>query len=290
VFDWECTTITGQSDWEKNRVDGLVFASLLRESVLRMGVERVESEMRDIAYLADAEDGAGHFKKLTNFRHVLAPLHESMGETRNAFKRSANMELYEDGLFRVRRAKHPKQPGMTTPEVAMEGITESQWSTNFASLHTRSLRELQERLDDVKEDLNQEIQVAIGAVQVQDAQTMKEQTRVTVGLAVLAAIYLPLTLVTGIFGMNITEISDDETAPHVWSVVVAWVAVVALTAGGFLVWRSRKKEPDLEANEKTKNARSKAGKRAGKESGKGARRWARNVRQKIKTIRTSKRE
>jgi Mg2+ and Co2+ transporter CorA len=154
--------------------------------------------------------------------------------------------------------------------------------------------DLQKRLDDVKEDINDEIQIAIGAVQVQDAQSMKKQTQetirqtqLTVALAVLAAIYLPMTLVTGIFGMDIKEIGSDKTATYAWQVVVAWLVIFAFTAVGgsvaYVWWEKRrakkekgnsKKESDLEANG------------MGDESG----RWGRKAKQKAKTIRTAKQE
>ena len=233
VFGWRCTAEADVSAWAQSQADGLIFASLLKETVLRLGVEREEHRMRDLAYIADAEDGAGHFKRLADFRRVLARLHQSMSEVREAFQTSAKAELHQRGIVLLRDKKRPKEPATHLSEQATEDSTEPQRSVDFVSLHTRSLQTLQQRLDDIKEDLNEEIQVAIGAVQVNDAQIMKDQTKetirqtkVTVALAVLAAIYLPLTLVTGIFGMNITEISDDKTAPHAWSVVVAWVCLL----------------------------------------------------------------
>jgi Mg2+ and Co2+ transporter CorA len=74
-------------------------------------------------------------------------------------------------------------------------------------------------------------------VQGEDAKNMKRQTEVTVMLAVLAAIYLPMTLVTGIFGMNISDISSGNIPDRVW-VVKAWswifsvtMALIAMYAG-----------------------------------------------------------
>jgi membrane protein YqaA with SNARE-associated domain len=78
--------------------------------------------------------------------------------------------------------------------------------------------------------------VVIGSVQVEDARTMKRQTEWTVVLAVLAAIYLPMTLVTGIFGMNITEINTDATRPDKWWTVKVWGLVFGATLGIILVY------------------------------------------------------
>lgn len=58
---------------------------------------------------------------------------------------------------------------------------------------------------------------------------MKRQSRRATLLTLLAAFYLPLTLVTGISGMNIKEF-DGERAPSFSLCFAALVAVVAVTA------------------------------------------------------------
>jgi Mg2+ and Co2+ transporter CorA len=79
------------------------------------------------------------------------------------------------------------------------------------------LKELEGRISTMTQTVNEEIQIVVGSVQVEDARIMKRQTEWTVVLAVLAAIYLPMSLVTGIFGMNITDLSADISAPDKWS-------------------------------------------------------------------------
>ena len=54
-------------------------------------------------------------------------------------------------------------------------------------------------------------------------------------LTILAVIYLPLTLVTGIFGMNIKEINGG--APLFWSCISALVVIAALTAAGYFGYK-----------------------------------------------------
>ena len=76
----------------------------------------------------------------------------------------------------------------------------------------------------------------IGSVQVEDAKTMKRQTEWMVALALLAAIYLPMTLVTGIFGMNISEINADETLPSRWAALKTWGVVFGATVSCLLVY------------------------------------------------------
>lgn len=299
VFDWKCSAETKLSAREQSQADGLVFASLLKEAILRMGVEREEGEVRDLAYLADTEDGAEHFQRLTSFRRVLARLHRLLVDAQIAFKTSSKAELHARGLALLRGAKTPEPTATFMPGEAVEDSAKPQQPADFTKLHMESLQGLQGRLDAIKEDLNEEIQIAIGSVQVHDAQTMKKQTTWTMVLTVLAAIYLPMTLVTGIFGMNITEISSEATAPDAWWAFGAWAVVFAVTLAGILLyvvvrkWKARnksKRKADLEANHMSSAHTGRVWKRAGGGSGKGVKRWARNLRQKTEKSWTPKRE
>ena len=83
---------------------------------------------------------------------------------------------------------------------------------------------------------------------------MKRQSRRATLLTLLAAFYLPHSLVTGIFGMNIKEFSDN--APPFYLCFEALFAVVAVTAIFYglhrylpLVLRTpKKREPRSQAN------------------------------------------
>jgi Mg2+ and Co2+ transporter CorA len=99
-----------------------------------------------------------------------------------------------------------------------------------------SFEKMEEKIGAITHAINQEIQVVIGSVQVEDAKTMKRQTEWMVVLALLAAIYLPMTLVTGIFGMNISEINADETLPSRWAALKAWGVVFGATLGCLVVY------------------------------------------------------
>lgn len=162
------------------------------------------------------------------------------------------------------------------------------------------LAELEKKLDAIKEDLNEELQVVVGTVQVRDAQLMKAQARVTarqttwtVALTVPAAVYLPMTLVTGIFGMNITETSSEATAPNAWWAVGAWVV---LTVSGILLYvaisklRARKRKSYLEANNDTETNNGKGKADTGKWFGKTSKDWVRWLKQKAKMGWTPKQE
>lgn len=65
---------------------------------------------------------------------------------------------------------------------------------------------------------------------------MKQQPARTTLITTLAVIYLPLQLITGIFGMNIKEITGDGSLRW-WACLAAWVTGRVLT---FLVYMAVK--------------------------------------------------
>jgi hypothetical protein len=75
-------------------------------------------------------------------------------------------------------------------------------------------------------------QLLMSTISVLDSQASIQDARRSARLTQLATIYVPLSFVTGIFGMNVKEINDS--ALSVWTAAVALVVVVILTAG--LLW------------------------------------------------------
>lgn len=81
---------------------------------------------------------------------------------------------------------------------------------------------------------------------------MKKQAQRATLLTILAVIYLPLTLVTGIFGMNIRQIDSDTT--ELWAALVGLAAIAGITAAGYFGYRhwqrrdARKKEAREQAD------------------------------------------
>lgn len=139
------------------------------------------------------------------------------------------------------------------------------------------LSQLEDRLGVIAKTVNEEIQLFIGLVSAQDSevmmadskimredsqvmredsQIMKQQAARTTLLTTLAVIYLPLQLITGIFGMNIKEITGDGI-PR-W-----WACLAALGAGGILTflvylavkwWQWRRSQRKTQEAEKDKEA------------------------------------
>ena len=100
---------------------------------------------------------------------------------------------------------------------------------------SKVIAQVMEDLGKLEKELNDEIHLIIGAVTVQDSDANKTQTERATLLTLLAAVYLPLTLVTGIFGMNIREV--DEGKPTWWACVIVLAVVAACTVAFYLAYR-----------------------------------------------------
>jgi len=139
------------------------------------------------------------------------------------------------------------------------------------------LAQLEDRLGIVAKTVNEEIQLFIASVSLRDSETMltdskimredsqvmredsqimKQQAARTTLLTTLAVIYLPLQLITGIFGMNIKEITGDGR-PRWWACLAALGAGAILTFLVYLAvewWQWRMYQQKAREAEKEKDA------------------------------------
>lgn len=107
----------------------------------------------------------------------------------------------------------------------------------------RAMDELKDLLGQIlafKHEIGDTFQLLIGAIAIKDSESKKKlaqesrlQARRSTALTALAAIYLPLSLATGIFGMNILEI--DQGQPRYWAALAVAVGLLVATMP-FLVW------------------------------------------------------
>ncbi|KAI7307139.1 hypothetical protein KC315_g13887 [Hortaea werneckii] len=81
--------------------------------------------------------------------------------------------------------------------------------------------------------IDETIQLVMGTITIKEAQTSRVNSERATVLTFLACIYLPLSLVTGIFGMNIKEINGG--APSWWVCLIA-LAVIAFGTLGLGFW------------------------------------------------------
>lgn len=72
-----------------------------------------------------------------------------------------------------------------------------------------------------------DFQILMSSVSVREGHESVHQTKIATGIALLAFVYVPLTLVTGIFGMNI----KGQDGFVWWAPMLAFTAVVLVTMG-----------------------------------------------------------
>lgn len=279
IFVWRSTERWKKPQSAQTRLDCYIFVVLLIKSVLRFLVESAKDIMGSLAYLQQDVDDQEHFTKLTRFRRTLGQLHHAIIVVQRS---PVGVQQILTGGAVLSQPMSPTQDMGT----AMAVSTEATLQLSLETFLSNGLSELQTALDAVKADLNEEIRVAVGAVQVRDAQATKTQTNMTVVLTILAALYLPMTLVTGIFGMNVEEISRPAGNPKAWWVAVVWLVIVVLTIGcGLLVWKvwkawtarkARNKESDIEGGPQNEEAIEDLGRRTDY--------WGRKLKQKAKMI------
>lgn len=92
--------------------------------------------------------------------------------------------------------------------------------------------EVQHDAREAQRFLMETFQLLTSTINIRDARLSIEQAARATRLTQLASVYLPLTLVTGIFGMNVREIARE--GPSWWACVVTLAFVVLLTS--VLLW------------------------------------------------------
>lgn len=223
-------------------------------------VPNLEVELLERRQMAAQSDNEQAFLMLTNFRRNLTNNHQSMAKTSDSVVHSVPWSAMYSNQGEKPSAElmemlaEDTRVGSTSNDAA-PGLS---WAAGLRKLKPADLSKLSNTFSDLDVKLrsiiaalNDDIQIVIGSVQIQDAKAMKlqadltmeltkttmhqtkvsiRQTRWTVVLAVVAALYLPMTLVTGIYGMNIKEISGDK-GPNWWWVVVTWAVTMAITVG-----------------------------------------------------------
>jgi hypothetical protein len=188
-----------------------------------------------------------------------------------AYQWQANVDYLQD-MFRQLRFDALTLPGMRTylpliplrqlivgmrdslPRAQQESRTQENrmWAGQLLrlSLQPSNLSEIlckvAGEIETLDKELNDEIHLIIGAVTVQDSDANKQQSERATLLTLLAAVYLPLTLVTGIFGMNIKDINEGNPSwracGEVLGVVAACTIVFVVVYRRWRRWRRGRQE------------------------------------------------
>ena len=138
------------------------------------------------------------------------------------------------------------------------------WTGTTTSAHRGTLEEALE----LEKFLMETFQLLMSSVSVQEAklsvkqgQLSNRQSLQATQLTILASIYVPLSFVTGIFGMNLKELNGASLS--IWVFFVTVVIAATVTAIIFLVLRMHSKQMRME-NDTEKVERSDE---AGRETG-----------------------
>jgi membrane protein YqaA with SNARE-associated domain len=209
-----------------------IIVWLMMESSWQLAISTLERNWQRLRYRVTKQTGGESFMMLTGLRRQVADAQNFIAESKSIFTRT----IRETGTWaingRLINADEFWSSRSGAPTTAVFRHAQSMDIRNLPD----TFEKMEEKIVNKTRAINQEIQVVIGSVQVEDAKTMKRQTEWMVVLALLAAIYLPMTLVTGIFGMNISEINADETLPSRWAALKAWGVVFGATLGCLVVY------------------------------------------------------
>lgn len=205
---------------------------LLTESSWQLAISTLESKWQRVRCRVTKLAGDESFMMLTGLRRQVADAEDLIAESKQSFTQT----IKETGRWMVNgKIVSADEFWSGRPGAPTTAIFRHAQSMDIRNLPD-SFEKMEARVSAMTRAINQEIQVVIGSVQVEDAKTMKRQTEWMVALALLAAIYLPMTLVTGIFGMNISEINADKTLPSRWAALKAWGIVFGATLGCILMY------------------------------------------------------
>ena len=219
-----------------------ILVWLLVESTWQLAVASLDSRLQRLRRKAANETSDKAFSLLKDFRREVADARMLIAELRERYIQAVGEA--ESWIVATSSGLDDQQKTVkkgvddfwlqerTKPAPVIFGRAQSMDIKNLPE----TLEKLEQHINAMTQTVNEEIQVVIGSVQIEDAKTMKRQAEWTVVLAVLAAVYLPMTLVSGLFGMNIVEITTTEGAPGKWSVVKAWGVAFGATVGTIIIY------------------------------------------------------
>lgn len=129
----------------------------------------------------------------------------------------------------------------------LQGVSQA-----FGGAFEDNLDEILSEVETTERFLMDTFQLLMSSINVLDSATSIQQAQSSQKLTQLAFIFIPLNLVTSIFGMNITEINDSPVPA--WVCVVVLFVAVACTLGLLMVYdrwqvhRSRRVPQELWAH------------------------------------------
>lgn len=186
-----------------------VFTTATAEHSLR----RLRSQIRQVSFHAIRTPGVAITDTLHDARENMANMRDSINEMFHNLGDS-DRKLFEELSLR---------PG----DVSMQDFM-----SRMDSLVARG-KELHEFFFETLQIIGQTISIRDVQYSMKQAEESLEQTKQATMLTRLAAIYLPLSVATGIFGMNLREINGST--PKVWMFIVTLVGLALFMVVSFII-------------------------------------------------------
>ncbi|KAI9704516.1 MAG: hypothetical protein M1820_005590 [Bogoriella megaspora] len=158
------------------------------------------------------------------------------------------MHDYREALRFLHNSTHEAIKGVPTSpplSVGFEKMREYYKKRNVIIYNpVEFLQITHDEAENVQNFLMESFQLLMSSISVRESGLSAEQASRTTILTYLAILYLPLTVATGVFGMNIKEINNGS--PKFWWVIVVMVILMFLTVIiYFLLKRIEKREKQM---------------------------------------------
>jgi hypothetical protein len=212
------------SDSQEPAALAIVLPWLLSASAWRRNIELLDRQLNQLRTTAMLSPSLATFKPIPLLRQSVADLEEALRQMKDAIR--------EEEVQAFAQVQKLAQFRLETIDSVFDTLLKQ-----ASALSSKASNEIQLVIGSVT------IQVMLSTFHTydvpskvaQDSDMMKQQSRRATLLTLLAAFYLPLTLVTGIFGMNIREF--DDVKPSFVLCFEALFAVVAVTMIFYGVYR-----------------------------------------------------
>lgn len=186
----------------------------------------------------------------TNLRYLTKDIYRiSFEDIRNPSLK-INNELHARREILAKMKSHLAETIKFLPSLVAQYFDEHPHSLQDATYRSSAIEftERHKRMLDQAVELDrflmETFQLLMSSISVRDSQLSIQQSQRATRLTQLAFIYVPLSFVTGIFGMNIQEL--NATGLSIWVCFVALAIIAALTSGIFWVLHVHGKKKKVE--------------------------------------------
>lgn len=207
-----------------------VFVYMFTTSTVEYRLNKLRGHIRQVSFHAIRAPGIAITDSLHDAREDMIYMRDAINETFNSIN-ERDWKLFEELSQR-------------SGDTNMQGFMSRMQSLVVGG------KELHEFFVETLQILAQTISIRDSQNSIKQAKESLEQTKQATMLTRLAAIYLPLSISTGIFGMNLQEINNS--APKLWTFIVTLVGLGILTIASMLlipVYTQKKQEKQCKCSE-----------------------------------------